>query len=101
MEWITGGGSNEVDIGYVPLLRVFSSSPSVPWRSDHEFQLETFNDSSIVWDQEISTSDVMQEIEQTMYPFRKVSNAMQINFEAYTECVHGTYMEHASYIQGT
>lgn len=73
MEWITGVGSNEVDIGYVPLMRVFSSSPSIPWEAQLQFDSnDTFNDSSIVWDQEISKEEAMQGIEETMYPFKKV-----------------------------
>jgi hypothetical protein len=70
MEWITGGGSNEVDIGYVPLMRVFSQTPSILWQSeDNDTALE---DSGIVWDHEISTSEAKGMVEQTMYPFKKV-----------------------------
>lgn len=74
MEWITGHGSNEVDIGYVPLMRV-SSLPSLPWEPDFSsssHHQEKFNYSSIVWDQEIPMSRARQEIEGLMYPFKKV-----------------------------
>lgn len=73
MEWITGAGSNEVDIGYMPLMRVFSTSPSVPWGNDSHSSKESFDDSSIVWDHEISLGEAVQEIEQTMYRFKKAS----------------------------
>ena len=73
MEWITGGGSNEVDIGYVPLMTIFSTSPSVLWESESYSSNESFDDSSIIWDHEISVGQAVQEIEQTLYPFKKVS----------------------------
>lgn len=77
MEWITGLGSNEVDIGFVPLMRVFSASSSMLWKSDVQesslgSDVETFNASSIAWDQEIPMNQVTTGIEQTMYPFKKV-----------------------------
>ena len=78
MEWITGIGSNEVDIGYVPLMQIVSLSSSHPWVSQPEHlrmetDQESFNDSSIVWDQEIPITKATRKIEQTMYPFKTVS----------------------------
>ena len=76
MEWITGVGSNEVDIGYVPLMQIFSLSSSVPWDSDSDksfnFNEVKFNESAMAWDQEMTRGDVVKEIERTMYPFKKV-----------------------------
>ena len=75
MEWITGQGSNEVDIGYVPLMELFSSE-SVPWEPDllsyYNKHQQKFNISSAVWDYEISMSTAAQEIEKFMYPFKQV-----------------------------
>ena len=77
MEWITGEGSNEVDIGYVPLMEAFLSS-SLPWEPDilssYKVHQERFNYSSVIWKQELSMSFVTREIEKTMYPFKKVTN---------------------------
>lgn len=79
MEWITGQGSNEVDIGYVPLMRAFSSA-SVPWQPDllssYEPHQEMFNYSSVIWDYELSMSRAAQEIEKFMYPFKKVDSRL-------------------------
>lgn len=77
MEWITGARSNEVDIGYVPLMRVFSASPS---KCDNQSSNETYNVSSIAWNQEISMHEALQEIERTMYPFKKVSTHYKLSY---------------------
>ena len=76
MEWIVGPGSNEVDIGYVPLMRIFSF-PSFPWKSDiqsssFDINKDTFDPSTIVWNQELSIREVTREIEKTFYPFKQV-----------------------------
>lgn len=74
MEWIVGPGSNEVDIGYVPLMRAYSY-PSVPWKPEFKelpYDDELFNISSVTWDEEIPLSVGIQEIERTMYPFKQV-----------------------------
>ena len=80
MEWIVGPGSNEVDIGYVPLMRAYSSQ-SVSWEPNLEMPIsqEMFNISSITWDKEISLSTATQEIEKAMYPFKKVNIMYAIN----------------------
>ena len=75
MEWITGVGSNEVDIGFVPQMQVSSSSSSVPWPWPDNMPSppqEYFDDSNIVWDEEIPMSEATREIEKTMYPFKQV-----------------------------
>ena len=75
MEWIIGQGSNEVDIGYVPLMKL-SSSSSVIWEYNLEPPVDTFenvyDNSIITWDEEIAYSAAIQEIEQIFYPFKKV-----------------------------
>ena len=72
MEWIIGKGSNEVDIGYVPLMKLYSPS-SVLW--EENMRTPPNNDSDyldINWDEEITLPVAMQEIEKEFYPFKKV-----------------------------
>ena len=75
MEWTTGPNSNEVDIGFMPLLRVVSTQPSVPWEPDTERPVIDipFNESAITWDQQISLQEAKVILERTFYPFKKVS----------------------------
>lgn len=78
MEWIVGPGSNEVDIGYMPLLRVVSSS-SIAWKSELELPSSLIDDHyqhhtnvDISWNEEITEKDALHRLEKTMYPFKKV-----------------------------
>ena len=75
MEWTTGPDSNEVDIGFMPLMRVVSTEPSFPWDPDTERPVVdvTFNESSITWDEQIPLQEAKVILERTFYPFKKVS----------------------------
>ena len=75
MEWTTGPDSNEVDIGFMPLMRVVSTEPSFPWDPDTERPVVDvpFNESSITWDEEIPLQKAKVILERTLYPFKKVS----------------------------
>ena len=78
MEWIIGQGSNEVDIGYVPLMKLFSSS-SVLWEPTLDLPSEdVFDYSNMTWDEEIALSTSTQEIERFFYPFKKVRSTIKI-----------------------
>ncbi len=67
MEWIVGKGGNEVDIGYVPLMRAYSTQSNS--NLDH-----TDHDKDLSWNQEISLNEASQIIEKKMYPFKEVIN---------------------------
>lgn len=89
MEWMTGPDSNEVDIGFVPLLRVVSTQPSFAWEPDTEKPVVDilFNDSGMTWDQQISHEEAKVILERTFYPFKKVSG-----------CGHGRVKVHSSVV---
>lgn len=76
--------SNEVDIGFVPQLRVVSTQPSFAWVPDAERPVVDipFNDSTINWDEEISHEEAKVILERTFYPFKKVkfSESTQVWF---------------------
>ena len=76
MEWMTGVDSNEVDIGFVPLLRVVSTQPSFAWEPETERPVVDipFNDSDMSWDEEIPVQEAEVILERTFYPFKKVCN---------------------------
>ena len=78
MEWTTGPDSNEVDIGFMPLMRVVSTEPSFPWDPDTERPVVDvpFNESSITWDQAIPLQEAQVILERTFYPFKKVSGCV-------------------------
>jgi len=76
----------EVDIGYIPLLRLHQKSPSSPRilvdENGNEFdQREIFGGGEdiniqfddIVWDVEISEQEAREELEEKFYPFKKVN----------------------------
>ena len=75
MEWMTGAESNEVDIGFVPLMKVVSTQPSFPSQEGTEKPVEDiqFDDSHIHWDHQISIDEARLILERTFYPFKKVS----------------------------
>ena len=75
MEWSTGPDSNEVDIGFMPLLRVVSTQPSFAWEPDKEKPVvdAPFNDSKYTWDEEIPLEEAKAILERAFYPFKKVS----------------------------
>ena len=66
--------SNEVDIGFVPKLRVVSTQPSFAWEPDTERPVVDipFNATGIIWDDEISHEEAKVILERTFYPFKKV-----------------------------
>ena len=74
MEWMTGAESNEVDIGFIPLMKVMSTQPSFTSQDDTEKPVEDiqFDDSDILWDQQISMDEARVILETTFYPFKKV-----------------------------
>ena len=74
MEWMTGAESNEVDIGFIPLMKVMSTQPSFTSQDDTEKPVEDiqFDDSDILWDQQISMDEARVILERTFYPFKKV-----------------------------
>ena len=72
MEWMIGEGSNEVDIGYVPLMKLFSYS-SMLWEPTLESPSGDVHDYfDKTWDEEIAFSTATQEIERLFYPFKQV-----------------------------
>ena len=74
MEWMTGVESNEVDIGFVPLMRVASTQPSfLDEGTEKPVEDVPFEDSHIHWDQQISVDEAKVNLERTLYPFKKVS----------------------------
>ena len=77
MEWIAGPGSNEVDIGFMPLMRAVSSTSTL-WKPEIEvstakFDEEEGHDVDISWREEITEGDSLLRLERAMYPFKKVS----------------------------
>lgn len=74
MEWVTGVHSNEVDIGFMPELKVVSTEPSFAWAEDTERPIGnvSFNNSNITWDQQIPLDEAKVILERTFYPFKKV-----------------------------
>jgi len=84
----------EVDIGYIPLLRLHQKSPSSPRvlvdENGNEFdQREIFGGGEdiniqfddIVWNVEISEQEARDKLEEKFYPFKKV------NYHGYREAV--------------
>lgn len=74
MEWVTGPGSNEVDIGYVPEMRLYSSQPSQPWEVESAVNTtdEGVDPDSLAWDQEVSLEQARLTLEKVLYPFKTV-----------------------------
>ena len=74
MEWITGIDANEVDIGFVPEMRLVSTQPSFPSDPDSEMPVVDvpFDENSIAWDEHITLDEAKVILERKFYPFKKV-----------------------------
>ena len=75
MEWMTGTDSNEVDIGFIPEMRLTSTQPSFPSEPESEMPVVDvpFDENSIAWDEHIPLDEAKVVLERTFYPFKKVS----------------------------
>ena len=85
MEWLNAprdAQNMEVDIGYMPLMELKSSRPSVNVIQDGEDQRDVRQKSmenydkfitDIKWTEEITASEAQRKIEIKMYPFKEVS----------------------------
>ena len=84
MEWITGDSTNEVDIGFVPEMRLHSLHPSVLLNNSQvDMSAGSYNFSAIKWDEEISVDKALVLLGQGFYPFKKIpylyfTNAMDL-----------------------
>eukprot|EP00731_Ephydatia_muelleri_P027938 Em0019g811a len=74
MEWITGESTNEVDIGFVPEMRLRSLHPSAVLLNNSQVNTGagSYNFSAIKWDEEISVDRALVLLEQSFYPFKKI-----------------------------
>lgn len=85
MEWLYGSSDDsnmEVDIGFLPEMRLTSPEPSMQvaiYGEDGEVLFEPENHHSkkyreaITWDFAVTTEEAMKAIELQFYPFKKVS----------------------------
>ena len=77
MEWISGPDDNEVDIGFMPKMRLLASA-SLPFEEETEVPPEFLEDTyqppevNFAWDSEISEAEALRKLEIKMYPFKKV-----------------------------
>jgi hypothetical protein len=75
MEWITGKGNNEVDIGYLPSMELHSTQPSSVM--ENGTQLDTreveWNPDQVEWEQAIPLEEARELLKKAMYPFKKVT----------------------------
>jgi len=77
MEWISGPDDNEVDIGFMPKMRLLGSA-SLPFEEELEVPQNFLKENhqlpeiEIPWDSEISETEALRKLEVKMYPFKKV-----------------------------
>ena len=77
MEWISGPGANEVDIGYMPKMRLVGSA-TLPWMMETDISEDMLENNyqppevDMTWKFEISEKDALRKLEVLMYPFKKV-----------------------------
>jgi hypothetical protein len=69
MEWLTkpDGETNQVDIGYIPKMELFSDGPS-----KLETTLSAVEEGKPVWIEEISLAEADSILEQAFFPFKQV-----------------------------
>ncbi len=77
MEWISGPGSNEVDIGFMSKMKLVGS-PTVPFEEESNIPDILLQDNyeptmiDLAWDSEISEQEALRKLEVILYPFKKV-----------------------------
>lgn len=68
-------------VGFMPLMKIYSTSPSVLINSTENIQFvipsdpPQYNFSQFKWNREIPLKDAISKLERTMYPFKEVCNS--------------------------